>query len=136
MENLETIKILVSDLTIEQFCQILGVAFAFFVASSFCVFIVFCFLNSYINGRLHYKTMEYYGSFRYLNKCFKNLKSSTSIQTLDISAIELFSTIRLLRYQHIIPKFIYNRLYDKCYEINAELRENFLLEVVKNEKKL
>lgn len=95
MEFFEPLKVLLSDLTIEEFSQLMGYIFGFFVLSSFCVFIVFCFLNSFYNGRLHYKTKEYYGSLCYLNKLFKKLKSASTHHELDIADTELRSAIYL-----------------------------------------
>lgn len=129
MENFEPIQTLIGDLTIEQFCQVLVICFGIILVSSFCVFIVFCFLNSFTNGRLHYKTTEYYGSFRYLNKRFKALKNATCQSAVKNEFFQLRNSIELLRYQRVIPEFLYVRLITAAYEIS----ESRLLEVLKNE---
>ncbi len=117
-------------MTVEQFCQVLGYAFGFFVLSSFCVFWVFCFLNSFHNGWLYYKTVEYYSSFRYLNKRFKAINTANCKSAVKNEFLRTRNTIELLRYQHVIPKFLYLRLFDKAYEVS----ESRLLEVFENEE--
>ena len=121
MENFEPIQTLIGDLTIEQFCHVLVIAFGIFTVSSFVVFIVFCFLNSYSNGRLHYKTKEYYGSFRYLNKRFKALKKADCPTDIKSEFLQLRNSIELLRYQRVIPEFLYISLTASAYEIYEHL---------------
>lgn len=129
MENFEPIQTMIGDITIERFCQVLGISFGIFTVSCFCVFFVFCFLNSFLNGRLHYKTKEYYGSFRYLNKQFKAIKKSVNVESVKIRYYELRSAIMLLKIQGVIPLFLYIRLIDKCQEVSTRR----ISEVIENE---
>ena len=132
MKNFEPIQMLISDLTLEQFVNVLAVVFGIFVVALFCLRFIFSIFDSIENGWLHYKTKEYYGSLRYLNKRFKALNTANCQSAVKNEFLRTRNTIELLRYQHIIPKFLYLRLFDKAYEIS----ESRLLEVFENEEKL
>lgn len=131
MENFKSIQMLIGDLTIEQFCYCLGVIFGIVLISLIVLYIIFSIFTNFHNGWLFYKTEEYYGSLRYLNKRFKALKTANCQSAVKNEFLRTRNTIELLRYQHVIPKFLYLRLFDKAYEIS----ESRLLEVFENEEK-
>lgn len=113
---------LIGNMTVEQFTQFLGsiTAYLLFVLGSGVLAIAFG--SAIIDGWLFRKGALYYGSLRYLNKCFKKLRNCNSLQELDFSAYECLSAIYLLRFQRTIPKIIYKRLLDKCNEIHLQRR--------------
>lgn len=131
MKNFESTQMLIGDLTLEQFVNVLAVVFCIIVVALFCLRFIFSILNSIDNGWLFYKTEEYYGSFRYLNKRFKALKTANCKSAVKNEFLRTRNTIELLLYQHVIPKFLYLRLFDKAYEVS----ESRLLEVFENEEK-
>lgn len=118
-------------MTIEQFGNCLVVVFGIVLIALLILRFIFSFLNSLDNGWFFYKTEEYYGSLRYLNKRFKALKIANCQSAVKNEFLRTRNTIELLRYQHVIPKFLYLRLFDKAYEIS----ESRLLEVFENEEK-
>ena len=123
---------LIGNMTPEQFSQFIGVLFGCIIFFFGSCLLVTALVHAVVDGWLFRKGALYYGSLRYLNKCFKNLKTATSNRVLDIVHVELMSTIHLLRYQRIIPKKLYIRLLNRCYEINVQRREElFELEVLK-----
>lgn len=131
MENFEPIQMLIGDLTIEQFCNCLGVAFGIVLISLIVLYIIFSIFTNFHNGWLFYKTKEYYGSLKYLNKRFKALKTASCQSAIKNEFLQTRNTIELLRCQDVIPKFLYFRLYDKACAIS----KNRLLEVFENEEK-
>lgn len=113
---------LIGNMTAEQFTQFIGLLIG-------CVILFFgffalleAFVHSIVDGWLFRKGALYYGSLRYLNKCFKKLRNCNSLQELDLSAYECLSAIYLLRYQRTIPKIMYKRLLDKCNQIHLQRR--------------
>ncbi len=113
---------LIGNMTVEQFTQFLGA-----LIGGLCLFFGSWFLLhslavAIVDGWLFRKGALYYGSLRYLNKCFKNLKSATSIQLLDLANAELRSAIYFLRYQRIIPKIMYKRLLEKQEQLHYKRR--------------
>lgn len=131
MENLEPIQMLIGDLTIEQFCNCLGVVFAIVLISLIVLYIIFSIFTNFHNGWFFYKTKEYYGSLKYLNKRFKALKTANCQSAIKNEFLQTRNTIELLRCQDVIPEFLYFRLYDKACAIS----KNRLLEVFENEEK-
>lgn len=117
---------LIGNLTLEQFTRFIGLLL-------WCVFLFVLghsFAAALVDGWLFRKGALYYGSLRYLNKCFKNLKSATSIQLLDLANAELRSAIYFLRYQRVIPKIMYKRLLEKQEQLHYKRRS----EIWNNEK--
>lgn len=115
---MEQFQMLIGNLTIDQFTRFIGVLVG-------CVFVfLLCqaLAAALVDGWLFRKSALYYGSLRYLNKCFKKLRNCNSLQELDLSAYECLSAIRLLRFQRTIPKIMYNRLLDKCNQIHLQRR--------------
>ena len=119
---MEQFQTLVGDLTIEDFSRLVGTLLGYVLGIVFVTFFITAFIYSIIDGWLFRKGALYYGSLRYLNKCFKKLRNCNSLQELDISAYECLSAIYLLRFQRTIPKIIYKRLLDKCNEIYLQRR--------------
>lgn len=130
MENFKSTQILLGDLTIQQFYNCIVSVFGIVLVALFVLHLIFSIFDSFENGWLHYKTKEYYGSLRYLNKRFKALKTANCQSAVKNEFLRTRNTIELLRYQHVIPKFLYLRLFDKVYEIS----ESRLLEVLENEE--
>ena len=111
---------IIGNMTVEQFTQFLGsvVAYLLFVLGFGVIF--FALGGAIFDGWLFRKGALYYGSLRYLNKLFKNLKTATSIQFLDLANAELQSAIHILRYQRVIPKIMYKRLLEKQEQIHYQ----------------
>lgn len=131
---MENLQILIGDLTVEQFCHVLGIC-----TGLICVILLFFKIITHIvvnTDYLFYKTKEYYGSLRYLNKRFKELKTCDNIYRMGSAYYRLISAIELLRYQYLIPKFLYERLYDKAKEIVGDFSDLFLLEQEKQQEVL
>ena len=104
---------LIGNLTAEQFAiligKICGVIFGCVLACSFLI----AFITAFVDGWAFRKGSLYYGSFKYLNQCFKRLKNCGTVESLVKTYNELNTVILLLMYQRVIPKFIYNRLMEK-----------------------
>lgn len=104
---------LIGDLTVEQFVllisKVCGVLFGCILACSFLAALI----TASVDGWAFRKGSLYYGSLKYLNQCFKRLKNCGTVGSLDKVHDELVTVISLLRYQRIIPKFLYVRLFDK-----------------------
>ena len=111
---------LIGNMTPEQFSQFIGVLLGgvIFFFGSWLLVTALC--HAIIDGWLFRKGALYYGSLRYLNKCFKNLEAATSIQLLDLANAELQSAIHILRYQRVIPKIMYKRLLEKQEQIHYQ----------------
>ena len=117
MQELQT---LIGNLTIEDFTLLIATLLSqvFIVIAISAVITATIF--SILDGWLFRKGALYYGSLRYLNKCFKKLKTATSIQELDLVNAELRSAIYLLRFQRVIPKIMYKRLLEKQEKIHYQ----------------
>ena len=115
---------LIGNMTVEQFTQFMGfiVAYLLFIFGS-CI-LVFSFVGAIVDGWLYRKGALYYGSLRYLNKCFKKLKSASTQRELDFIDVELRSTIHLLRYQRVISKIMFDRLLEKQEAIYSDVYFN------------
>ena len=104
---------LIGNLTVEQFAllvgKICGVIFGCVLACSSLI----AFITAFVDGWAFRKGSLYYGSFKYLNQCFKRLKNCGTVGSLDKVHNELVTVISFLRYQRIISKFLYVRLFDK-----------------------
>lgn len=104
---------LIGNLTAEQFAllvgKICGVIFGCVLACSSLI----AFITAFVDGWVFRKGSLYYGSFKYLNQCFKRLKNCGTVESLVKTYNELNTVILLLMYQRVIPKFIYNRLLEK-----------------------
>ena len=104
---------LIGNLTAEQFAlligKICGVIFGCVLACSSLI----AFITAFVDGWAFRKGSLYYGSFKYLNQCFKRLKNCGTVESLVKTYNELNTVILLLMYQRVIPKFIYNRLMEK-----------------------
>lgn len=104
---------LIGNLTAEQFAiligKICGVIFGCVLACSFLI----AFITASVDGWIFRKGFLYYGSFKYLNQCFKRLKNCGTVESLAKTYNELNTVILLLMYQRVIPKFIYKRLLEK-----------------------
>lgn len=111
---------LIGNLTIEEFTEFMGAFIGCIMFYFFSLLLAFALGHAIIDGWLFRKGALYYGSLRYLNKCFKNLKSATSIQLLDLANAELRSAIHFLRYQRIIPNIMYKRLLEKQEQIHYQ----------------
>ena len=111
---------LIGNLTIEEFTEFMGAFIGCIMFYFFILLLAFAFGHAIIDGWLFRKGALYYGSLRYLNKLFKNLKTATSIQFLDLANAELQSAIHILRYQRVIPKIMYNRLLEKQEQIHYQ----------------
>ena len=111
---------LIGNMTPEQFSQFIGVLLGGVIFFFGSWLLLTAFLHSVIDGWLFRKGALYYGSLRYLNKLFKNLKAATSIQTCDLANAELRSAIHILRYQRVIPKIMYKRLLEKQEQIHYQ----------------
>ena len=117
---MEQFQTLVGDLTIEDFSRLVGTLLGYVLGIIVVTFLITAFIASIIDGWLYRKGALYYGSLRYLNKLFKNLKAATSIQTCDLANAELRSAIHILRYQRVIPKIMYKRLLEKQEQIHYQ----------------
>lgn len=104
---------LIGDLTVEQFTRVVGMIFGCSFFMIFIFSIVIAFITASVDGWAFRKGFLYYGSLKYLNKCFKRLKNCGTVGSLDKVHDELVTVISLLRYQRIIPKFLYLRFFDK-----------------------
>lgn len=117
---MEQFQELIGNLTVEQFTRFIGLllwcAFLLVLGQSFAAALV--------DGWLFRKGALYYGSLRYLNKCFKSFKSCSSKEELDILYSECRSSILLLRFQRVIPKIMYERLLIKLDQINFQTWSN------------
>lgn len=104
---------LIGDLTAEQFAllvgKICGVIFGCVLACSSLI----AFITASVDGWFFRKGSLYYGSFKYLNQCFKRLKNCGTVESLAKTYNELNTVILLLMYQRVIPKFICKRLMEK-----------------------
>ena len=94
---------------------------AVFLFSSFLVALI----TASVDGWVFRKGFLYYGSLKYLNQHFRRLKNCGSVESLVKTYNELNTAIRLMMYQRVIPKFIYNRLMEKldfiCEKLELEL---------------
>ncbi|MFG6325257.1 MAG: hypothetical protein K1W00_00250 [Lachnospiraceae bacterium] len=104
---------LIGNLTAEQFAlligKICGVIFGCVLACSSLI----AFITAFVDGWAFRKGSLYYGSFKYLNQCFKRLKNCGTVESLVKTYNELNTVILLLMYQRVIPKLIYKRLLEK-----------------------
>lgn len=119
---MERLQVLIGDLTIEQFSKLIGFTFGLFVLFTF----PYVFSCAIIDGWAFRKGALYYGSLRYLNKCFKKLRNCNSLQELDLTHVELRSVICLLRFQRVIPKIMYKHLLNKLLNIFVQRKSEFL----------
>ena len=104
---------LIGNLTVEQFAllvgKICGVIFGCVLACSSLI----AFITAFVDGWAFRKGFLYYGSFKYLNQCFKRLKNCGTVESLAKTYNEINTVILLLMYQRVIPKFICKRLLEK-----------------------
>lgn len=104
---------LIGNLTAEQFAiligKICGVIFGCVLACSSLI----AFIIAFVDGWVFRKGSLYYGSFKYLNQCFKRLKNCGTVESLAKTYNEINTVILLLMYQRVIPKFICKRLLEK-----------------------
>lgn len=104
---------LIGNLTAEQFAllvgKICGVIFGCVLDCSSLI----AFITAFVDGWAFRKGSLYYGSFKYLNQCFKRLKNCGTVESLVKTYNELNTVILLLMYQRVIPKLIYKRLLEK-----------------------
>lgn len=104
---------LIGNLTAEQFAlligKICGVIFGCVLACSSLI----AFITAFVDGWAFRKGSLYYGSFKYLNQCFKRLKNCGTVESLVKTYNELNTVILLLMYQRVIPKLICKRLMEK-----------------------
>ena len=84
-----------------------------FVFYNFYFFITIAFITALVDGWTFRKGFLYYGSFKYLNQCFKRLKNCGTVESLAKTYNEINTVILLLMYQRVIPKFICKRLLEK-----------------------
>lgn len=111
---MNNLQVLLSDLTVEQFCKVCGICCGLCSAVIFCTILLAGFINSFNSGYLHYKTREYYASLRYIQKYFRQLKRCGTVLELDYANQELTAVLDLLVYQKVLPKFLYKRIFDKA----------------------
>lgn len=104
---------LIGDLTVEQFTRAVGTIFGCLFFTIFIFFITIAFITALVDGWTFRKGFLYYGSFKYLNQCFKRLKNCGTVESLAKTYNEINTVILLLMYQRVIPKFICKRLLEK-----------------------
>lgn len=104
---------LIGNLTCEQFAQLIGKTCGVLMGCTFVSSFLVALITGLVDGWAFRKGFLYYGSFKYLNHYFKMLKNCGTVGSLDKVHNELVTVISLLRYQRIIPKFLYVRLFDK-----------------------
>lgn len=104
---------LIGNLTAEQFALLVGkICGVIFGCVFACPFLI-AFITAFVDGWAFRKGSLYYGSFKYLNQCFKRLKNCGTVESLVKTYNELNTVILLLMYQRVIPKLIYKRLLEK-----------------------
>lgn len=123
---MENLQILLGDLSIEQFINVLSFILGQFFIGLAISAIVIATLHSMLDGWAFRKGFLYYGSLRYLNKLFKKLKTTDIFQELDFTNAELRSVICLLRFQKVIPKVMYKHLLNKSVYIFEQRKSEFL----------
>lgn len=113
---------LIGNLTTEQFVLLIsklcGVIFGCVLSCSFLI----AFIIAFVDGWAFRKGSLYYGSLKYLNQHFKRLKNCGTVESLVKTYNELNTAIRLMMYQRVIPKFIFERLMEKL-DFICEKRE-------------
>lgn len=113
---------LIVDLTVEQFTLLIGKACGVLLGCIFVSSFLVALITASVDGWVFRKGFLYYGSLKYLNQHFRRLKNCGSVESLVKTYNELNTAIRLMMYQRVIPKFIYNRLLEKL-DFICEKRE-------------
>lgn len=113
---------LIVDLTVEQFTLLIGKACGVLLGCIFVSSFLVALITASVDGWVFRKGFLYYGSLKYLNQHFRRLKNCGSVESLVKTYNELNTAIRLMMYQRVIPKFIYNRLLENL-DFICEKRE-------------